>query len=130
MTSAERDLRILLADLQPVMRPEVFVFCTMPTDRGLPEGVSPILVFREQEGITLIVTLAEAEAAGLHHQFPSRMITLNVVSALDAVGFLAAVTARLAAAGIGVNPVAAYYHDHLFVAVNRAEDAMRLLGSA
>jgi hypothetical protein len=130
MTSAERDLSILLVNLQPVMRPEVFVFCTMPTDRSVPEGVSPMLLFREQEGVTLIVTLAEAEAAALHYQFPSRMITLNVVSALDAVGFLAAVTARLAAAGISVNPVSAYYHDHLFVPVNRAEDAMRLLGPA
>jgi hypothetical protein len=55
------------------------------------------------------------------------MITLNVFSALDAVGFLAAVTARLANAGISVNPVSGFHHDHLFVPADRAEEAMRLL---
>jgi Uncharacterized protein conserved in bacteria len=43
------------------------------------------------------------------------------------VGFLAAVTAPLAEAGISVNAVSAFYHDHLFVSVERAEDAQRLL---
>jgi uncharacterized protein len=130
MTSAERDLSTLLANIQPVMRPETYVFCTVTMDRGIPGGVTPVQIFREQEGVALIVTLADAEAKGLRYQFPSRMITLNAFSALDAVGFLAAVTARLAAAGISVNPVSAYYHDHLFVPVDRADDAMRLLASA
>ena len=55
------------------------------------------------------------------------MITLEVHSSLEAVGFLAAITARLAAAGIGVNPVSACFHDHLFVPAERAEDAMSIL---
>ncbi|WP_353843164.1 ACT domain-containing protein, partial [Mesorhizobium sp.] len=38
-----------------------------------------------------------------------------------------AITARLAAAGMGVNPVSAFYHDHLFVPADRAEEAMELL---
>jgi uncharacterized protein len=86
-----------------------------------------MLTFREQEGTTLIVTLAEAKAAALRYQFPSRMITLNAFSALDAVGFLAAVTARLTHAGISANAVSGFHHDHLFVPVDRAEEAMRLL---
>ena len=57
------------------------------------------------------------------------MITLTVHSALDAVGFLAAVTARLAAAGIGANPVSAFFHDHLFVPAARADEALALLRS-
>ena len=121
---------MLLANIQPVMHPETYAFCTVTTDRAIPEGVTPMQIFREQEGIALILTLADAEAAGLRSQFPSRMITLNAFSALDAVGFLAAVTARLADAGISVNPVSAYYHDHLFVPVDRADDAMRLLAPA
>lgn len=56
------------------------------------------------------------------------MITLNVHSALDAIGFLAAVASLLATAEISVNAVSAYYHDHLFVPLERADDAMRLLG--
>jgi len=128
--TAERDLGVLLANIQPIMRPEIFVFCTLPAGRSIPDAVRPMQIFREQEGTALIVTLAEAEAGDLGYQFPSRMITLNAFSALDAVGFLAAVTARLAAAGISVNPVSAFYHDHLFVPVDRAQDAMRLLASS
>ena len=55
------------------------------------------------------------------------MITLNVHSALDAVGFLAAVATALSERGIGVNPVAGYYHDHLFIPADRAEEAMAVL---
>ncbi|WP_292127622.1 ACT domain-containing protein, partial [Mesorhizobium sp.] len=52
---------------------------------------------------------------------------LDIHSSLDAVGFLAAITTRLAAAGMGVNPVSAFYHDHLFVPAERAEEALGLL---
>jgi hypothetical protein len=127
MKQTERDLNNLPADIQPILRPETYVFCTIAVDQPIPGAISPMLTFREQEGTTLIVTLAEAEANVLNCQFPSRMITLNVFSALDAVGFLAAVTARLANAGISVNPVSGFHHDHLFVPVDRAEEAMRLL---
>ncbi len=51
------------------------------------------------------------------------MITRDVLSALDVVGFLAAVTAALADAGIGANAVSAFFHDHLFVPLDRAEAA-------
>ena len=44
-----------------------------------------------------------------------------------AVGFLAAITARLANAGISVNAVSAFHHDHLFVPERRAGEALRLL---
>ena len=55
------------------------------------------------------------------------MISLTVHSSLDAVGFLAAITTKLAQSGISVNPVSAFYHDHLFVPVNRADEAVSLL---
>ncbi|WP_348526206.1 ACT domain-containing protein, partial [Mesorhizobium sp.] len=42
--------------------------------------------------------------------------------------FLAAITAKLAAADMGVNPVSAFYHDHLFVPADRAEEALAILG--
>lgn len=65
--------------------------------------------------------------AGLNVSFRSRMITLEIHSSLEAVGFLAAITTRLAGAGMGVNPVSAFHHDHLFVPADRAEEALRLL---
>jgi hypothetical protein len=85
------------------------------------------MTFREEEGLTLIMPRHEAEAAGLAGAFPCRMITLNVHSSLQAVGFLATVAARLAAAGISANAVSALHHDHLFVPVERAEEAVRIL---
>jgi hypothetical protein len=75
----------------------------------------------------LVVLREDAEATGLRCAFPSRLITLTVHSALDAVGFLAAITARLAAAGISVNAVSAFHHDHLFVPAERADEAMAIL---
>ena len=44
-----------------------------------------------------------------------------------AVGFLAALLPTLAARGMGVNPVSGFFHDHLFVPADRAEDAMAVL---
>ncbi|HLQ89847.1 MAG TPA: ACT domain-containing protein [Xanthobacteraceae bacterium] len=94
------------------MSEETYVFCTIPAHCSVPASVTPLLTFHEQEGTSLIMTLADAKAANLNYQYPSRMITLNAYSALDAVGFLAAITARLAAAGISANAVSAYHHDH------------------
>jgi hypothetical protein len=55
------------------------------------------------------------------------MITLRVYSSLNAVGFLAAVTSRLAAHGVSVQPVSAFYHDYLFVPADRALEAIQIL---
>jgi hypothetical protein len=125
--SGERDLKKLLQSMMPEMRNEIFVFCTLPTSQEIPAGLKPVQVFHEQEGTAFIVRREEAEKTGLPYQFPSRQITLMVHSSLNAVGFLAAITAHLAEAGISVNPVSAFYHDHLFVPVERADEAMRVL---
>jgi len=123
----ETDLRRLIAGMDPDLRPGVYVFATLPAGSPEPPGLFPLMRFREAEGVSLIVERRAAMSAGLEAVFPCRMITLNVHSALEAVGFLAAVAARLAEEGMGVNPVAGFFHDHLFVPEDRAEDAMRCL---
>ena len=85
------------------------------------------MIFRERQGETLILLEGEAKGAGLPSAFRSRMITLNIHSSLDAVGFLAAITTRLAATGVGVNPVSGCFHDHLFMPEDRAGEAMSIL---
>jgi hypothetical protein len=125
--SGERDLTTLLRSMQPEMQEGVFVFCTVPEGTAIPENLKPLLVFHESEGTTLVVRREQADAAGLPFQFASRLITLTVHSSLEAVGFLAAITAPLAEAGISVNAVSAFYHDHLFVPVERAEEALLVL---
>jgi hypothetical protein len=77
----------------------------------------------------LILEKTAAVAAGCEFTFPSRMITLTVHSSLEAVGFLAVITEGLAAAGISVNAISAYYHDHLFVPLQKADQAMHILHS-
>ncbi|QPF88210.1 ACT domain-containing protein [Bradyrhizobium genosp. L] len=123
----ERNLKALLRDMKPEMRDGVFVFCTIAAGERLPAIVTPLLTFHEQEGITLVVLRDEAERAGLRHQFASRLLTLTVHSSLEAVGFLAAISARLAEAGISVNAVSAFHHDHLFVPEHRADEALAVL---
>ncbi|EJN15913.1 hypothetical protein PMI42_00490 [Bradyrhizobium sp. YR681] len=125
--TGERDLGALLKYMRPELRPGIFVFCTIPTGKPIPAALNPLLTFREQEGATIVILREEAETAGLRYAFASRLITLTVHSALDAVGFLAAITARLAEAGISVNAVSAFHHDHLFVPVDRTDEAMTVL---
>ncbi|MER8631826.1 ACT domain-containing protein [Mesorhizobium opportunistum] len=125
--TGETDLRTLLASMTPELLDGIYVFATLAPGIPQPEGLEPLMIFREREGTTLIVTEAAARAAGLAASFRCRMITLNIHSSLEAVGFLAAIITRLATAGMGVNPVSAFYHDHLFVPAERAEEAMELL---
>lgn len=125
--SGERDLARLLGMMRPELAPDTYVFVTIPPSHSLPAGVQPLMRFGEREGWTCILTETAAMAAGIEGVFRCRMITLTVHSSLEAVGFLAAVTTRLAEAGIGVNPVSGFYHDHLFVPAERAEEAMAAL---
>lgn len=120
------DLKHLLAQMAPVLDAQTYVFVTLP-DRAVPAGLEPRMLMQEGEGTTIVIASSAADAAGLSGEFPCRMITLNVHSALAAVGFLAKVTTRLAGLGMGVNPVAGFFHDHLFVPQGRADDAMTAL---
>ena len=124
---SERDLSALLRDMQPDMQEGVFVFCTLALHEPIPADIIPRLTFREEEGTTLVIRREEAERARLRYEFQSRLITLTVHSALDAVGFLAAITTRLAEAGISVNAVSAFHHDHLFVPADRADETLAIL---
>ena len=123
----ENDLPALLQQMKPEMQEGIFVFCCLPHGVDIPAPLAPLLIFHEHEGTTLIARQEEAELARLPCRFASRLITLTVHSALDAVGYLAAITARLANAGISVNAVSAFHHDHLFVPEHRASEALRLL---
>lgn len=122
--SGETQLTVLLRTLAPERQPGEYVYATVPV---LPTGLDPALVFREQEGWTLVLPRAQAEAAGLDFTFPCAWLTLRVHSSLQAVGLTAAVADALADAGIACNAVAAYYHDHLFVPLDRADEAIELL---
>jgi len=125
--SGETELGNLLAAMQPRLDAERYVFASVAGPSVIPTGLEPLMQFHEAEGLTLIITEKQARRAGLAGRFPCRKITLTVHSALEAVGFLAQVTAELAEAGISANAVSGAYHDHLFVAEERAEEALGVL---
>ena len=125
-TIGETSLQTLLSTLTTTLHPSIFAFLTFSSLRPpAPTLLSDALMtFREAEGSTLITSLKSAQEHSItDYQFPCRMITCNVHSSLDAVGFMAVITSRLTQLGIGVNPVSAFYHDHLFVPVG-SEDAV------
>ena len=124
--SGETDLKTLLSSLTAFLADETYVFVTLPP-ADVPQNLTPRMRFEEAEGTTLILLKDQAEAHALPWHFPCRMITLNVHSALDAVGFIAHIATQLAAANMGVNPVAGFYHDHLFVPEGREGDALEIL---
>jgi len=124
--TGETDLKKLIQNMKPELNPGEYVFCTLSTETD-PGGYEPLGWFREKEGITLILTKAQADQAGFAYSFVSAWITLNIHSALEAVGLTAAVSQALALAGISCNMIAAYYHDHLFVPVKEADRALEIL---
>jgi uncharacterized protein len=120
------DLAALLRTLEPVLNDDVYAYCAIPLGAELP-AIEAVGVFRESEGTTIIAPETQVLAAGLPVLFRAAWITLTVNSALDAVGLTAAFSRALADAGISCNVVAAAHHDHIFVPVEQADDAMACL---
>ncbi len=114
----------LLATMRPVLHEVPYVFCSVTQSIYDELSFDPLGTFYEQEGITVITTRHQAADCGLPFDAAWACITLTVHSSLVGVGFLAAIMARMAEADISVNPVSAYYHDHLFVPWERRGLAM------
>ena len=123
----EADLRTLLKEMQPRVDEREFVFCTLDPTTLTQVSVTPIGLFREAEGITLVLDRKQADKYSLSYEAVWKMITLTIHSDLTAVGFLAAITTALAKARISVNVVSGYYHDHLFVPYDDEESTMKVL---
>ena len=120
------DLKELLAHLQPELNPGRYAFVTLPT--GFPLNLADIVAsVREPEGLSVILPEQIALELGLPVAFAAAWITLTVYSDLAAVGLTAAVSQALGQAGISCNVVAGVHHAHLFVAVERAQQAVAIL---
>ena len=127
MTSpAISDLAVLLASMRPELHAGTWAWCALP--RGTPtDGLDALATMREAEAMTVVVDAGQAVARGWPVAFRSAWITLTVHSDLAAVGLTAAFAHALADAGIACNVIAGVHHDHLFVPVDRAADAMAAL---
>ncbi|WP_342335234.1 ACT domain-containing protein [Burkholderia pseudomallei] len=126
MSQPVSDLAELLALMRPELNEGAYVFTSVQPDRDLSR-LAPLATFRESEGLTVIIDEPTAVREGLPVLFRAAWITLTVHSDLQAVGLTAAVAAALTSASISCNVVAAAYHDHIFVPVERATDALAQL---
>ncbi len=122
----ESDLNIILKTLKPFLHEGEYVFCQVPDQ--YPIDLNDIIsYFKEGEGVTIILSKITADQFKLPYSFVSAWITLTVHSSLESVGLTAAFSNALAAAGISCNVVAAYFHDHIFVDIKDARQAMKVL---
>lgn len=117
--SGERDLKKLLAGLKVFRHEGVWEFVS-----GTQQGVAgAVMQFSEQEGWTHIVPAHRAAAPEARFIW----LELKVHSDLNAVGFLAVISAALAKAGVPCNCVSAFYHDHIFVPEDHADIAINAI---
>ena len=126
MTNISQNLNHLLQALEPVLNAGVYVFCNVPLHTEFA-ALKPLAMFREAEGLTLVLDENTAHAADLTVLFRAAWITLCVPSQLQAVGLTAAFSTALAEANISCNVIAAVHHDHIFVPVEAAQAAMTVL---
>lgn len=113
--SGEKNLTTLIKEMKPFVNKGEYVFTTVSNTSNIDKE-EIISLFKEQEGVTLILKKSVADNLNLPYSFIASWITLKIHSALDAVGLTAAFSTELAKNNISCNVVASYYHDHIFVA--------------
>lgn len=141
----ETSLATLLKTLTVTIHTSTFAFFSLPVDFTTTLHLGPsrqpiAMLFFEpgEERYTAIVDtmqLADAQGRVIDSNSPGvdaspvvwKMLTLNVHSSLEAVGFIAAISKALADAHIPCNCVAAYFHDHIFVQADMAEKAIKVI---
>lgn len=122
--AGELDLTTMLRTMEPTVRPGEYVVVSTPEPlAGLAVHASIV----EDEGVTSVVRREDAEAHGLSYEFVAGWITLQVHSALEAVGLTAAFATAMAEAGLSCNVLAGAFHDHLLVPYERTDEAVGVL---
>jgi hypothetical protein len=123
--SGETALSTLLTTMRPKLINERYVFSTLTeVNYSLLAKLNPIATFQEQEGLSVVITQSIAKQFNLDYSGVFNCITLTVHSSLNAVGLTAAIASKLAKHSISANVIAAHYHDHVFVPVEDASQAM------
>lgn len=123
--SGETDLAAILRSLTVSRRDDVVTMVTLPQPVPLANGI--LAVITEAEGTTVVATITEAERRGWSVGFVGVWLTIDVHTSLEGVGLTAALSAELASAGIPCNVLAGYFHDHLLVPADRADEAVALI---
>ncbi|MBD5604358.1 MAG: ACT domain-containing protein [Candidatus Eremiobacteraeota bacterium] len=119
------DLDEILRGIAPKLDAGSYVFTTI--DKNAPVPLTATSMMREGEGTSLVMRERDANALGLPMTFPCRLITLTVDTSLYSVGLLATIANDLADAGISLSAVSGFHHVHVFVPIDRAEEALEIL---
>tara|TARA_Y100001970_G_scaffold266394_1_gene355004 strand:+ start:20816 stop:21253 length:438 start_codon:yes stop_codon:yes gene_type:complete len=124
----KKDLKEIITNLSPKLLSERFVFCSVSEDMFQNYvGAEPMAIIREKEGITLLITEMSAKNNKFKYIGPFMCISLEVHSSLYSIGLIALVSNKLSDSGISTNVVSGYYHDHLFIKVDQAQEALNVL---
>ena len=125
--NAIENLQQLLKSIEPKLNEGEYVYCTINqlTLRNL--DISPLLIFTEEEGVTLVLEKSQADTHSLEYEDTWQLVTLTVHSSLIVIGFIAAVTQHLAKHGISTNVISAFYHDHLLVPNGTGQRVVEIL---
>lgn len=124
--NGETNLTELIKNMKPELNTGEYVFITV-ADMASVDISKVVSLFKEEEGYTVVVEKSIADEWNFKYEYVAAWITLTVHSSLEAVGLTAAFSNALAAAGISCNVVAAYYHDHIFVDIKEADNAIKVL---
>jgi uncharacterized protein len=123
--TGETNLDILISTMKPRLNDGEYVFCSLKSAEIDVENC--LFFFRENEGVTIVCAKEYADNNELTYSSIFSWVTLEVHSALEAVGLTAAFSQALGAHNISCNVVAGFYHDHIFVPKEKGEEAVRVL---
>jgi uncharacterized protein len=121
----EDNLSILIKNMRPLLNAGAYVFCSIPNQSIDFEHI--LFHFKEKEGTTIVCTQEYAELKNYTFSSVFAWITLEIHSALEATGLTAAFSTALAQHQISCNVVAGFYHDHIFVPIEKATEAVKIL---
>ena len=123
-SGGETNIQFLMEHINPHLSDEVYAIVSVQEDAS---SIPSFAKIREKEGITLILTCQEAHKRDIPYEQEWALITLDVFSSLQAVGFTAIISKALSDNGISVNMIAGFYHDHLLVPYSRKQEAYMIL---
>ena len=126
--SGIKELSHLLSEMRPVLNTGRYVFTKVDASFQI-NFVDIIASFKEEENTTLVLKKEKADTLQLPYEGIYSWITLTVHSSLEAIGLTAAVSKALTEHKISCNVIAAYYHDHIFIAENDAKKAIEILNN-
>ena len=124
----QTDLKKILESIDPYLVDESFIFMT--TDQSLSSisnTLNPIASFKENEGLSIVITQATADKNAITYDSVFSCISLGVHSSLESYGLISTISRELTQNNISTNIFSGYYHDHIFVQSGKADKALEII---